>query len=94
MKMLKCGRRLRVENLIEKETPKFKELSILLRLKRNGEPSMLSLVLGAICFSGVHLGVAGTPLRDRAIATLGEGAYRVVFSDRLTGHHRVARHGL
>jgi uncharacterized membrane protein len=41
---------------------------------------MLSLVLGAICFSGVHLGIAGTPLRDSAIAALGEGAYRAVFS--------------
>ncbi len=41
---------------------------------------MLSLVLGAICFSGIHLGVAGTPLRDRAIAALGEDVYRAVFS--------------
>jgi uncharacterized membrane protein len=41
---------------------------------------MLSLVLGAICFSGIHLGIAGTPFRDRAIAALGEGAYRAVFS--------------
>ena len=41
---------------------------------------MLSLVLGAICFAGIHLGIAGTPLRDRAIAALGEGAYRAVFS--------------
>jgi len=41
---------------------------------------MLSLVLGAICFAGIHLGIAGTHLRDRAIAALGEGAYRAVFS--------------
>ena len=42
---------------------------------------MLSLVLGAICFAGIHFGVAGTTLRDRAIAAaLGEGAYRAVFS--------------
>jgi len=41
---------------------------------------MLSLVLGAIFFAGIHLGVAGTALRDRAIAALGEGAYRAVFS--------------
>jgi|GEM_PF-5423733 len=41
---------------------------------------MLSLLLGAICFAGIHLGVAGTTLRDRAIAALGEGAYRAVFS--------------
>jgi uncharacterized membrane protein len=33
---------------------------------------MLSLVLGAICFAGIHLGVAGTTLRDRAIAVIGE----------------------
>jgi NnrU protein len=51
-----------------------------LKLKRNGERSMLSLVLGAICFAGIHLGIAGTALRDSAIATLGEGAYRAVFS--------------
>jgi uncharacterized membrane protein len=41
---------------------------------------MLSLVLGAICFAGIHIGISGTTLRDRAIAALGEGAYRVVFS--------------
>ena len=41
---------------------------------------MLSLLLGAICFAGIHLGVAGTLLRDRAIAAIGEGAYRAVFS--------------
>ena len=41
---------------------------------------MLYLLLGAICFAGIHLGVAGTTLRDRAITALGEGAYRAVFS--------------
>ncbi len=41
---------------------------------------MLSLVLSAICFAGIHFGVAGTTLRDSAIATLGEGAYRAMFS--------------
>ena len=41
---------------------------------------MLFLGLGAICFAGIHLGIAGTPLRDSAIAVLGEGAYRAVFS--------------
>ncbi len=41
---------------------------------------MLFLVLGAICFAGIHLGVASTTLRDRAIAALDEGAYRAVFS--------------
>jgi uncharacterized membrane protein len=41
---------------------------------------MLSLILGAICFTGIHLGIAGTRLRDSAIAALGEDAYRAVFS--------------
>src|ERR1700724_2829061 len=41
---------------------------------------MLSLLLGAVCFAGIHLGVAGTTLRDRAIAARGEGAYHAVFS--------------
>jgi uncharacterized membrane protein len=41
---------------------------------------MLSLVVAAICFAGIHLGVAGTTLRDSAITALGEGAYRAVFS--------------
>jgi uncharacterized membrane protein len=41
---------------------------------------MLSLVLAATCFAGIHLGVAGTTLRDSAIAALGESAYRAVFS--------------
>jgi uncharacterized membrane protein len=42
--------------------------------------SMLSLLLGAIFFAGIHLGVAGTAWRDRAVAALGEGVYRVAFS--------------
>jgi uncharacterized membrane protein len=41
---------------------------------------MLSLVLAAIFFTGLHLGVAGTTLRDRAIGTLGQNGYRGVFS--------------
>ena len=41
---------------------------------------MLFLVLAAIFFAGIHLGVAGTTWRDRAVAVLGEGAYRAVFS--------------
>ena len=41
---------------------------------------MLSLVLGAIFFAGIHLGVAGTTWRDRAIVALGEGTYRAAFS--------------
>ena len=41
---------------------------------------MLSLLLAAIFFAGIHLGVAGTTLRDRAIAALGQNGYRVAFS--------------
>ena len=41
---------------------------------------MLSLVLAAIFFAGIHLGVAGTTWHDRAVAALGEGAYRAGFS--------------
>ena len=41
---------------------------------------MLFLVLAAIFFAGIHLGVAGTTWRDRAVAVLGEGGYRAVFS--------------
>src|SRR5215831_10686815 len=42
--------------------------------------SMLSLLLAAIFFAGIHLGVAGTTWRDRAVAALGERAYRAAFS--------------
>ena len=41
---------------------------------------MLSLLLAAVFFAGLHLGVAGTTIRDRAIAVLGESGYRVAFS--------------
>jgi len=41
---------------------------------------MLSLLLAAIFFAGIHLGVAGTTIRDRAIAALGQNGYRVAFS--------------
>ena len=41
---------------------------------------MLSLVLAAIFFAGIHLGVAGTTWRDRAVGALGENAYRAAFS--------------
>lgn len=41
---------------------------------------MLSLILAAIFFAGLHLGIAGTTLRDGAVARLGQNAYRVVFS--------------
>src|ERR1700739_3830425 len=42
--------------------------------------AVLSLLLAAIFFAGIHLGVAGTTIRDRAIAALGESGYRVAFS--------------
>ena len=41
---------------------------------------MGSLLLAAIFFAGIHLGVAGTTIRDRAIAALGQSGYRVAFS--------------
>jgi uncharacterized membrane protein len=41
---------------------------------------VLSLLLAAVFFAGLHLGVAGTTIRDRAIAALGQNGYRVVFS--------------
>jgi uncharacterized membrane protein len=41
---------------------------------------VLSLLLAAIFFAGIHLGVAGTTIRDRAIAALGQSGYRVAFS--------------
>ena len=41
---------------------------------------MLSLLLAAIFFTGIHLGVAGTTIRDRAIVALGQSGYRVAFS--------------
>ncbi len=41
---------------------------------------MLSLVLAAFFFAGIHLGIAGTTARDRVIAALGQNGYRVTFS--------------
>lgn len=41
---------------------------------------MLSLTLAALFFIGIHLGIAGTVIRDRAIAILGESGYRAGFS--------------
>jgi uncharacterized membrane protein len=41
---------------------------------------MVSLILATVFFAGIHLGIAGTTLRDRAIVALGEGAYRALFS--------------
>jgi uncharacterized membrane protein len=42
--------------------------------------AVLSLLLAAIFFAGTHLGVAGTTIRDRAIAAFGQSGYRVAFS--------------
>jgi uncharacterized membrane protein len=41
---------------------------------------MTSLVLAALVFAVLHLGLAGTRLRDRAVAIAGENAYRGAFS--------------
>ncbi len=41
---------------------------------------MVLLVLAALFFAGIHLGIAGTKLRDRAVSALGATGYRIVFS--------------
>lgn len=41
---------------------------------------MLSLALAAILFAGIHLGIAGTPLRAALIDKIGQGPYMAVFS--------------
>ena len=41
---------------------------------------MLSLLLAALFFAGIHLGIAGTTIRDSAISALGESGYRGVFA--------------
>ncbi|MFM8375679.1 MAG: NnrU family protein [Phenylobacterium sp.] len=41
---------------------------------------MLQLVLSCVAFLLLHLWVSGTPLRDRLVARLGEGAYLGLFS--------------
>jgi uncharacterized membrane protein len=41
---------------------------------------MASVVLAALFFAGIHLGIAGTGLRDRAVAALGLGGYMASFS--------------
>jgi uncharacterized membrane protein len=40
---------------------------------------MISLIVAALFFAGIHLGVAGTGLRDRLIAAIGRG-YQFLFS--------------
>lgn len=41
---------------------------------------MIALFLAALFFIAIHLGVAGTQLRDRAVAAVGERGYRAIFS--------------
>jgi uncharacterized membrane protein len=41
---------------------------------------MLSLLLAAIFSAGIHLGIAGTTMRDRVVVALGQNGYRVIFS--------------
>ena len=41
---------------------------------------MIELIFAALFFLGLHLGLAGTSMRDRAIGKLGETAYRAAFS--------------
>ncbi|MBV8456327.1 MAG: NnrU family protein [Acetobacteraceae bacterium] len=41
---------------------------------------MLSLILAALFFIGLHLGIAGTTMREQAIGILGENGYRAVFA--------------
>jgi len=39
-----------------------------------------SLTLAAVFFAGIHLGVAGTTLRDRIVGAIGSRAYMAVFA--------------
>jgi len=41
---------------------------------------VLSLVLAALFFAGIHLGIAGTAIRDRAIGILGKNGYMASFA--------------
>ena len=41
---------------------------------------MTSLLLAGIFFVAVHIGVAGTTLRDRVVAAIGDRAYMIAFS--------------
>ena len=41
---------------------------------------MASLVLAALFFAGIHIGVAGTGLRDRMVNALGALGYRIAFA--------------
>jgi uncharacterized membrane protein len=41
---------------------------------------MTSVILAAVFFAAIHLGVAGTTLRDRIVGAIGQRAYQAVFS--------------
>ena len=41
---------------------------------------MLSLVFAALFFASIHLGIAGTAMRDRAIGLLGKNGYTATFA--------------
>ena len=41
---------------------------------------MLSVVLAALFFAGIHLGIAGTAIRDCAIGLLGKNGYMAAFA--------------
>ncbi len=41
---------------------------------------MISLILSALAFIGIHIGVSGSTLRDRAVAAIGLRGYMVAFS--------------
>jgi uncharacterized membrane protein len=46
----------------------------------NEEKTVTQLIFAAIFFIALHVGVAGTLVRDRAIEKIGEKAYRGAFS--------------
>lgn len=41
---------------------------------------MAWLIVGALIWIGIHIGIAGTRLRDAIVARIGEAAFRVLFS--------------
>lgn len=44
------------------------------------DPRMINLGLAALAFTGIHLGVSGTTIRDRLVAALGLRGYMILFS--------------
>lgn len=41
---------------------------------------MLSLLLAALFFTAIHLGISGSVIRDRAIGILGKNGYMAAFA--------------